>query len=399
MKEIILIKYGEMALKGLNRSSFEAALLKNLKSRLNSLGDFSYTKSQSTLIVEPKNENIDLNKAKELISKVFGIAAYAPAAALNKDMDAILNETPLYLKEKLEAAKTFKVEAKRSDKKFPFTSPQISSALGGKIASVYPHLTVDVHNPDITVTVEVRDKYAFSRADQIKGAGGLPTGTAGKAALLVSGGIDSPVAGYMMAKRAIELIAIHFASPPYTSKRTEQKVHSLLMKVAAFCGKIKLYVVPFTAIQEDIQKNCPEEYYTLIMRRFMMKISEEIARKNGCEALITGESVGQVASQTLKALAVTDAIVKMPVFRPLIGLDKTEIIKISREIDTFDISVLPFEDCCTVFTPKHPKTRPQLSVIENIELILDYDLLCETSINNAEILYVEHNGIMEKNNG
>lgn len=398
MKEIILIKYGEMALKGLNRSSFEAALLKNLKSRLSSLGEFSYTKSQSTLIIEPQNENIDLNKAEELISKVFGIAAYSRAAALNKDMDIILSETPLYLKEKLEKAKTFKVEAKRSDKKFPLTSPQISAALGEKILSTYPHLSVDVHNPDITITVEVRDSYAFSRANQLKGAGGLPTGTAGKAALLVSGGIDSPVAGYMMAKRAIELISIHFASPPYTSKRAEQKVHSLLMKVAAFCGKIKLYVVPFTEIQEEIQKNCPEDYYTLIMRRFMMKISEEIARKNGCEALITGESVGQVASQTLKALAVTDAIVKMPVFRPLIGLDKTEIIKISRDIDTFDISVLPFEDCCTVFTPKHPKTRPVLSAIEGVELNLDYDLLCENAMKNAEVLYIDHNGIMEKEN-
>ncbi len=398
MKEIILIKYGEIALKGLNRSSFEAALLKTIKSRLLSLGDFSYTKSQSTLVIEPQSENIDLNKAEELISKVFGIAAYARAAALSKDMDDILDKTPLYLKEKLESAKTFKVEAKRSDKKFPLTSPQISSILGGKIASKYPHLSVDVHNPDITVTIEVRDKYAFARADQLKGAGGLPTGTAGKAALLVSGGIDSPVAGYMMAKRAIELISIHFASPPYTSKRAEQKVHSLLMKVAEFCGKIKLYVVPFTKVQEEIQKNCPENYYTLIMRRFMMKISETIAKENRCEALITGESVGQVASQTLSALAVTDAIVSMPVFRPLIGLDKTEIIKISRDIETFDISVLPFEDCCTVFTPKHPKTRPHLSEVENIEKNLNYDLLCENAIKNAKIIYVDHNGISEKSN-
>ncbi|HZK22134.1 MAG TPA: tRNA uracil 4-sulfurtransferase ThiI [Oscillospiraceae bacterium] len=398
MKEIILIKYGEIALKGLNRSSFEAALLKTIKSRLLSLGDFSYTKSQSTLVIEPQSENIDLNKAEELISKVFGIAAYARAAALSKDMDDILDKTPLYLKEKLESAKTFKVEAKRSDKKFPLTSPQISKILGGKIASKYPHLSVDVHNPDITITIEVRDKYAFARADQLKGAGGLPTGTAGKAALLVSGGIDSPVAGYMMAKRAIELISIHFASPPYTSKRAEQKVHSLLMKVAEFCGKIKLYVVPFTKVQEEIQKNCPENYYTLIMRRFMMKISETIAKENRCEALITGESVGQVASQTLSALAVTDAIVSMPVFRPLIGLDKTEIIKISRDIETFDISVLPFEDCCTVFTPKHPKTRPHLSEVENIEKNLNYDLLCENAIKNAKIIYVDHNGISEKSN-
>lgn len=398
MKEIILIKYGEIALKGLNRSSFEAALLKTIKSRLLSLGDFSYTKSQSTLVIEPQSENIDLNKAEELISKVFGIAAYARAAALSKDMDDILDKTPLYLKEKLESAKTFKVEAKRSDKKFPLTSPQISKILGGKIASKYPHLSVDVHNPDIAVTIEVRDKYAFARADQLKGAGGLPTGTAGKAALLVSGGIDSPVAGYMMAKRAIELISIHFASPPYTSKRAEQKVHSLLMKVAEFCGKIKLYVVPFTKVQEEIQKSCPENYYTLIMRRFMMKISETIAKENRCEALITGESVGQVASQTLSALAVTDAIVSMPVFRPLIGLDKTEIIKISRDIETFDISVLPFEDCCTVFTPKHPKTRPHLSEVENIEKNLNYDLLCENAIKNAKIIYVDHNGISEKSN-
>lgn len=396
MKEVILIKNGEIALKGNNRSAFENVLIKNMRHRLNKLGEFSYTKSQSTIVIEQKDENINLSEAEEIISKVFGIAAYSRAAALPKDMDTILKKTPEYLKERLELSSTFKVEAKRSDKKFPLTSPEICAELGEKILSVFNHLHVDVHNPDITVTVEIRDNYALVRANQLKGAGGLPTGTAGKAALLISGGIDSPVAGYMMAKRGMELVCIHFASPPYTSKRAEQKVHSLLMKIAAFCGKIKLCTVPFTEIQEQIQKNCAEDYYTIIMRRFMMRISQSIAKDNGCEVLVTGDSAGQVASQTIQAIACIDPIVEMPVFRPVIGMDKQEIITIARKIDTFDISVLPFEDCCTVFTPKRPKTRPRLSDVERIESVLDVASLCDNAVNNTQTLYINQNEVSEK---
>ncbi|HOD02239.1 MAG: putative tRNA sulfurtransferase [Firmicutes bacterium ADurb.Bin300] len=388
MKEVILIKNGELALKGNNRSSFEDILVKNIRRRLDKLGEFTYCKAQSTIIIEPRDERVDLDEAEKVISKVFGIAAYSRAAALSKDMETILTETPKYLAERLNACSSFKVEAKRSDKKFPLTSPEIAAALGEKISSVFGHLSVDVHNPELTVTVEIRDNYALSRGDQLKGAGGLPTGTAGKAALLISGGIDSPVAGYMMAKRGVELVCVHFSSPPYTSLRAEQKVHSLLMKISEFCGNIKLYVVPFTEIQEQIQKNCPEDYYTLIMRRFMMRISQQIARDTGCLALITGESLGQVASQTIQAISGIDAVSEMTVFRPLIGMDKGEIITISRKIETFDISVLPFEDCCTVFTPKHPRTRPKLPDIEKSESALDAASLCETALKSTRLLHI-----------
>lgn len=395
MKEVILVKNGELALKGHNRSSFEDVLINNIRRRLNGLGEFSYSKAQSTILIEPKNENTDLNEAEQVISKVFGIAAYSRAAALPKNMDVILEKTPEYLSKRLELSSTFKVEAKRSDKKFSLTSPEISALLGGKILSVFGHLSVDVHNPDITVTAEIRDRYALVRGTQLKGAGGLPTGTAGKSALLISGGIDSPVAGYMMAKRGMELVCIHFASPPYTSKRAEQKVHSLLMKIAAFCGNIKLYVVPFTEIQEQIRINCPEDYHTLITRRFMMRIAQKIAGDNGCEALVTGESLGQVASQTLQAISVIDAVAEMPVFRPLIGMDKEEIIRISRKIDTFDISVLPFEDCCTVFTPRHPRTRPKLHSAEKSELALFVPSLCENAVSNARTVYIGQGTVSE----
>lgn len=395
MKEVILIKNGELALKGNNRNAFEDILVNNMRRRLKGLGEFSYSKAQSTILIEPKNDSIDLDEAEQAVSKVFGIAAYSRAAALPKDMNVILEKTPEYLRERLELSSTFKVEAKRSDKKFPLTSPEISALLGERILSAFGHLSVDVHNPDITVTAEIRDRYALVRGTQLKGAGGLPTGTAGKAALLISGGIDSPAAGYMMAKRGMELVCIHFASPPYTSKRAEQKVHSLLMKISAFCGNIKLYVVPFTEIQEQIRENCSEDYYTLIMRRFMIRIAQIIAADNGCDVLVTGESLGQVASQTLQAITVIDAVANMPIFRPVIGMDKEEIIRVSRKIDTFDISVLPFEDCCTVFTPKHPRTRPKLRDAEKNEIALSVSSLCENAVKNSRTVYIDQNAVSE----
>lgn len=385
MKEVILIKNGELALKGLNRSTFEDILVKNIRRRLKSAGDFDYIKSQSTIIIEPKDENCDFEAAQEAVSRIFGIAGFSRAAAVEKDFDKVIEISGAYLEGALKNAKTFKVEAKRSDKKFPLTSPEISREMGGHLLSVYPHLKVDVHNPEVTVMVEVRDKYIFLHGTQIKGAGGMPVGTGGKAGILISGGIDSPVAAWMMAKRGIELTAIHFASPPYTSKRAEMKVVTLLEKVAKYSGRMTMFTVPFTEIQEQIKDNCPEELFTLIMRRAMMKAAEKIARKENCQALITGESVGQVASQTIYALACTDAAANMPVFRPLIGMDKDEIIEISRKIDTFETSILPYEDCCTVFTPKHPKTRPNLGDIEKAEQLIPIEELVEKAVNGAQI--------------
>lgn len=380
MQEIILIKNGELALKGLNRSTFESVLVKNIKRRMQGLGAFVISRSQSTVTIEPTDENFDMDEAVERLSKVFGIAGFQRAAAVEKDMAAIVSAAKEYLADTLSEISTFKVEAKRSDKNFPLTSPEISREVGGALLSAFGHLKVDVHNPDRVVTVEVREKKAYIRCNQIKGAGGMPVGTGGKAALLISGGIDSPVAGWMMAKRGIVLDAVHFASPPFTSPQAEMKVHDLLRQVAKYSGDIGLYTVPFTEIQTQIRDNCPEELFTLIMRRFMMRIAERIARREDCAALITGESVGQVASQTMLSLGCTDAVVGLPVFRPLIGMDKDEIILRARQIDTFSISIQPYEDCCTVFTPKHPKTRPQIPFLEHAESALDVDALVERAV-------------------
>lgn len=385
MKEVILLKDGEIALKGLNRSMFENVLIKNIKRRLeeNDIGRFSFTRAQSTVTIEPEDDSADLDAAVDIIKKVFGVAALSRAAACDKDIDVIKSVAVDYLRDELAYAKTFKVAAKRSDKKFPFNSPQICDEVGGVILDNYPNLTVDVHNPDVTVTVEVRDKYAFVRGSQIKGAGGMPIGTGGRAAVLISGGIDSPVAAWQMAKRGIQLTAIHFASPPYTSERAEMKVHELLSKVAEYAGRIDLYTVHFTELQEKIRDDAPEEMFTIVMRRLMMRISNEIARRTDCSALITGESVGQVASQTIYALRCTDEAAEFPVFRPCIGMDKSEIIEISRKIDAFDISIQPYEDCCTVFTPKHPRTRPTLEMARSAEAAAYDEELIKKAVETA----------------
>lgn len=385
MKEVILIKNGELALKGLNRRTFEDVMIKNMRRRLAPLGKFTFTPAQSTIKIEGE-DGVDLEEAVERVSRVFGIAGFSRALKLEKDFDLVLEHTGKYLEDRLLEAGTFKVTAKRSDKKFPYDSPYICMKLGEKLLDEFPHLSVDVRNPDLTVTVEVRDKDIFVHANQLRGAGGMPVGTAGKAALMVSGGIDSPVAGWMMAKRGLALSAIHFASPPYTSERAEQKVHDLLGKVARYAGRIELTVVPFTEIQEAIRDKCPEDLFTIIMRRVMVMCAQRIARRDGCGALITGESLGQVASQTLGAIACTDAAAEMPVFRPLIGMDKDEIITISRKIDTFDISILPFEDCCTVFTPKHPRTKPKLADVIEAESALDLDGLVERALAQVRVI-------------
>lgn len=384
MKEIILIKNGELVLKGLNRNTFEDILIKNMKKALRDIGEFKFTKSQSTIAVESVDGEADLDDATEALKRVFGIAALSRAAVAEKDMKSIKGIAKEYLAEELSLAKTFKVEAKRSDKQFPLKSPEIARDLGGFLLSKFNHLKVDVHNPDVTVTVEIRDTHAFIRGNNIKGAGGMPVSTSGRAAVLISGGIDSPVAAYMMAKRGIELVAVHFASPPFTTELAEEKVMQLLHKVARYSGPITVYVVPFTEIQTQIRDKCAEEYFTIIMRRYMMKISEILARHQNCSALITGESVGQVASQTIYALGCTDAAANMPVFRPCIGMDKEEIIKISRKIDTFETSIQPYEDCCTVFTPRHPKTRAKLEdIIAEESAIENSDELIKEAAENA----------------
>lgn len=389
MKEVILIKNGELALKGLNRNTFEDALVKNIKRRLSKIMDFEITKSQSTIMIDPTSGNPNMEDAEMVVSKIFGIAGYSRAAVAEKDMQKILHVAGEYLKDTLEEANTFKVEAKRSDKKFPLKSPEICRETGGYLLKKYPHLRVDVHNPDVIVTVEVRDQYAFVRGNQKKGAGGMPVGTAGKASIMISGGIDSPVAAYMMAKRGLVLDAVHFASPPYTSDRAEQKVHELLEKVSEYSGHMNLYVVPFTEIQEHIKDDCPEELFTIIMRRMMMRIAERITVREEGRAIITGESLGQVASQTLPAIACTDAVATVPVFRPLIGMDKDEIVKISRQIDTFDISIQPYEDCCTVFTPKHPRLKPDIAAVVEAEAALKMDELIERAVEGTRLVPID----------
>ena len=383
MKELILIKLGEMVLKGLNRRTFEDVLMKNIRYRLADLGGFDIRIAQSTIYVTPKEPGADLEEAAERIGRIFGIAAFSRARVAEKNMDAILEAAEEYLEDELSEASTFKVETKRSDKKFPLNSPQISMETGGYLLEKFPHLTVDVHQPDVVVHVEIRDFGAYIHGTPLPGAGGIPVGTGGKAAILISGGLDSPVAAWMMAKRGVDLVGIHFASPPYTSQRAEEKVVRLLELVSWYSGRMKMYTMPFTKIQEEIQKNCPEELFTIIMRRFMMRISNEIARKEGCGALITGESLGQVASQTMQAIGCTDIAAEMPVFRPLIGMDKTEIVAIARKIGTFETSIEPYEDCCTVFTPKHPRTRPELKYVEQAEQALDGEALIQECVEAA----------------
>jgi len=389
MKEIILVKDGELSLKGLNRCNFEDKLVSNIKRRLKSLGTVKITKAQSTIYIEPLDDDFDFEEVLERVSCVFGIAGYSRACVCEKTPDDIFSKAPVYLEETLKNVKTFKVEAKRADKTFPLKSPEICMELGGILLDKYPHLSVDVHNPDIVVTVEVRDFAAYVRGNQEKGAGGLPVGTSGKTQVLISGGIDSPVAAWMMAKRGLSLNAIHFASPPYTSVAAEEKVKTLLSKVARYSGTIKLAIVPFTEIQEQIRDKCPEDFFTLIMRRMMMRIACAVSESENCLGLVTGESLGQVASQTLPAIASTDSVCTMPVLRPLIGMDKEEIIKISRAIDAFETSILPYEDCCTVFTPKHPHTRPKAGQCEKAEESLDIDALINRAISGIEYSYID----------
>ena len=377
MQEMILVKMGELTLKGLNKHTFEDALVRNLRNALAPLGEAKIQHAQSALYIVPQSADFDLDEAAARVGRVFGIVQYARACCVEKDMAAIQDAAAAYLHDALADCRSFKVNAKRSDKTFPLNSPAICAQLGEFLLDRFPHLRVDVIQPELTVTVEIRDYGAYIHGPQLHGAGGIPVGTGGRAAVLISGGIDSPVAAWTIAKRGVELVPVHFASPPYTSERAEQKVIDLLRKVARYAGPMTLRIVPFTEIQEQIVKQCPEELFTVIMRRYMMKIAERIAQRSQSMALVTGESLGQVASQTIQAIGCTDAAVQtMPVFRPLIGMDKEEIIQIARRIDTFETSIQPFEDCCTVFTPKHPRTRP----------ILDYVLKGEAELDEAGLI-------------
>lgn len=386
MKEIILLKDGEIVLKGLNRRTFEDVLKKNIRHAISHLGSFEIKSAQSIIYVKPLSDDIDLDEACLKISRVFGIVSYSRAAICEeKTLESIIDTAPVYLEKELKAVKTFKVEARRSDKRFPYKSPEICAELGGVILDKFPHLSVDVHNPDLIVNVEVRDFGAYVHGAAHKGAGGIPVGTSGNAAILISGGIDSPVAAYMMAKRGLKLTAVHFASPPYTSKRAEDKVVRLLRRVSRYAGKMTMYTVPFTKIQKTIKNECPEELFTIIMRRLMMQISSRIAADNDCTALITGESLGQVASQTIGALSCTDDAADLLVFRPLIGMDKQEIIDISYKIDTYDISIEPYEDCCTVFTPKHPRTRPVLKYVKEAQEKANFEPMIEEALANLKV--------------
>lgn len=389
MKEIILCKYGEILLKGANKKYFEDVLMRELRIRARIYGKFDVYRAQSTIYIEPKDDPTDtagcsdIDGMFEAAKKVFGIVSVGRSAMCEKNMDAIIALAKEYLPAQLAGARTFKVEGRRSDKRFPLGSIEISREVGGAILSVCPHLKVDVHNPEVTVRVEIREYGAYIHAGQQKGAGGIPVGTSGKGMLLLSGGIDSPVAGYMMAKRGMKLEAVYFESPPYTSEQAREKVLTLAREVAQYAGPIELHVVSLTDIQERIVKTCEEEYFTLLLRRYMMSIADRLAEKYGCQALITGESLGQVASQTPMALAVTDIMAGRPVFRPCIGMDKEEIVQIAHKIGTFETSILPYEDCCTVFTPKHPKTKPEFSKVEREEQKLDFEGLVSKAMESV----------------
>lgn len=387
--DIILLKYGEISLKGLNRPMFERQLISNVAKALAPLGKFSVRKSQSTIYVEPLEDSADTELAVERLSKVFGIVNICPAVKCEKTIESIEKTTLECLSQMDIKGKTFKVEAKREDKQFPMNSPQICRHMGGVILKNTDGLSVDVHNPDILVQIEIR-KEAYIFTHKVSGAGGMPIGTAGRATLLLSGGIDSPVAGWMIAKRGVRLEAVHFHSHPYTSDRAKEKVIDLARIMSTYTGEIRLHVVPFTEIQLDIIEKCPKNYLTIIMRRLMMRIAEKISVQNGSSALITGESIGQVASQTMESLVVTDNAVNMPVFRPCIGMDKEEIVTISKKIDTYETSILPFEDCCTIFVPKHPKTKPSVAEIEEAEkLLTDPEGMMAKAIADEELVIIK----------
>lgn len=381
MRELLLVRFGEIFLKGLNRPYFMRELIKKIKHAVKDV-DGKVWQNDSRVFV---SDFTDMEEAIRRVTKVFGVHSVAPAIEMEKDdFDAICNQGIAMMQG---VKGTFKVEARRSDKRYPMDSMAIGREMGHRILRANPDLSVDVHHPEHTLIVEIRDHaYLYSRV--VPAVGGMPVGTNGKATLLLSGGIDSPVAGWMIAKRGVQISAVHFHSYPYTSDRALEKVLTLARILSESCCGIRVHVVPFTKIQMEIHEKCPEEYSTLIMRRFMMRIAERVARQEGAEALITGESIGQVASQTMQALNTTDSVVNMPIFRPVIGFDKVEIIEVAKKIGTMETSSLPYEDCCTVFTPRHPATHPKMEKIELSETKLDGEALIEEAMQGIEIVRV-----------
>lgn len=389
IKKVILCKYGEVALKGANRRTFESAMLKDIARRARRYGDFDIYTAQSTVYIEPKEGAVvDLEGLKNSVSRVFGISAYCESAVSEKNIDAIRHTAAAYLPPLLRGVATFRAEAKRADKTFPIKSPELAAEVGGVVLSSVPGIKVNLDNPDITVRVEIRERGAYIHAGQTRGAGGMPIGTGGRAMLLLSGGIDSPVAGFMMMRRGVTVDAVHFESFPYTGEQAKEKVLTLARILCGWCNTMKVRIISVTRIQEELRAKCDESYFTLLLRRFMMRLAERAAREAGAGALITGESLGQVASQTMDALVVTDDATSMPVFRPCIGMDKEDIIKISREIDAFETSILPYEDCCTIFTPQHPKTRPTLERVLEQEARVDVDALLEEAWATRQLITV-----------
>ena len=388
INDIILLKLGEIVLKGLNRRSFEQKLMGNIKRRLERIGNFRTYLMQSTAYIEPVDDTSDMDAAFEAMTKVFGIASVNRAAGCEKEPQKIAELAVSYLRDDMLSAGSFKVECKRSDKRFPMTSIELAQFVGGELAEAYPGCAVDVHEPELTVHVEIRDLAAYVHAAPTPGAGGMPVGCNGVGVTLLSGGIDSPVSTYMIAKRGVRLIPVHFFSFPYTSEQAKQKVVELAELLTVYCGAMTIEVVPFTHIQEEIRAKCPEEYFTLIMRRFMMRIAQRIAEANGAKAIVTGENLGQVASQTMEAMASTQAVTELPVLQPLIGMDKEEIVRLARRIGTFDTSILPYEDCCTVFTPKHPKTKPKVHEVAALESVLDIEGLVDEALSGIERIKV-----------
>ncbi|MDD7538851.1 MAG: tRNA 4-thiouridine(8) synthase ThiI [Oscillospiraceae bacterium] len=390
MHEMILCKLGEVVLKGLNRRSFEDKLMSNIRRRVSKCGSFRIYSKQSTIYVEPQSGACDVEAAYDACRKVFGIICVSKAVPCEKNVQAIIATAKEYLADSMRSARSFKVESKRADKTFPLTSIQLSQQVGGALHQAFPACAVDVHDPELTVHIEIRDEQAYVHGPSEAAAGGLPLGMGGTAVSLLSGGIDSPVSSYMIAKRGVNLEMVHFFSPPYTSEAAKEKVLSLAKLLVPWCGRMTVQIVPFTEIQEEIRRSCPEEYFTLIMRRFMMRIAQRAADQIHARALVTGENLGQVASQTIEALGVTEEVTTLPVLRPLIGMDKEEIIRLSRRIGTFDTSILPYEDCCTVFTPRHPRTRPQLDEVRAAESVLDIEGLVDRAMKGREFVRLKY---------
>lgn len=389
MEKIILVRYEEIFLKGLNRPAFEGRLIKNIKQILTGLGPVNVSKAQNRIYVASESESFDIDEAIHRLTKVFGIASVSPALKIETDKQLIFDKATYIAKDILKRIqyKTFKIVTRRADKTFPMTSMDVSRELGAIVLREIPQLKVDVINPDFVLYVEIRE-FTYIYSEIIPGVKGLPVGTNGRATLLLSGGIDSPVAGWMIAKRGVLINAVHFYSYPYTSERAKDKVISLCKTLSLYTLGIKLHIVPFTEIQCEINEKCPNEYLTIIMRRYMMRIAEKIAVKSGSLGLVTGEAIGQVASQTMESLAVTDSVVRMPVYRPLIGMDKSEVVSVSKRIETYDTSILPYEDCCTVFVAKHPATKPTIEKAESYESVLDMEKLIKNALDGTETIYI-----------